>query len=133
MTALQTPADDAPAAEWGRLAVSIPGWRWMAGMRVLHIEGGDVGPVRGTYLSPWSLGQDGDLLIQWDDYAPRGLGCSWATPQVFRPHPWVFDYVIPDPDHPATAGCLWVLAGRPTVTRSIAAAAALGRWPGGDS
>ena len=32
MTALELPAPDAPAEEWGRLAVSIPGWRWPAGM-----------------------------------------------------------------------------------------------------
>ena len=32
MTALQTPAPDAPAEEWGALAVSLPGWRWMPGM-----------------------------------------------------------------------------------------------------
>jgi hypothetical protein len=27
MTAFDLPAADAPASEWGRLAVSIPGWR----------------------------------------------------------------------------------------------------------
>ena len=32
MTALELPAPDAPAEEWGRLAVSLPGWRWMPGM-----------------------------------------------------------------------------------------------------
>jgi hypothetical protein len=63
--------------------------------------------------------------------------------------------LTPDPDDPATAGCLWEMAGRPTVSRigyriavgapphwvevpwhqlgraCIAYAAALGRWPGG--
>jgi len=37
--------------------VSCKGWRWMPGMRVLHIEGGEAGSVRGTYLSAGA--QDG--------------------------------------------------------------------------
>ena len=160
------------AEEWGRLAVSLPGWRWMPGMRVMHIEDGEADSVRGTYL--YSGMQDGDLCIQWDDHAPRGLECSWANPQNFRPHPWVFDYAVPDPDDPATAGCLLALLG-PNLTAydfgsyadepgengmrfrvvlygdnkgkpmswppvdcatlgraCIAAAEALGRWPGGE-
>jgi hypothetical protein len=149
------------AEEWGRLAVSLPGWRWMPGMRVMHIEDGEADPVRGTYLSPGLL--DGDLCIQWDDHAPRGLDCSWASPQNFRPHPWVYNYAVPDPDDPATAGCLLAMLGPGawdnvapgsavaadgegwwawvdgqwsegmTLGRAcIAAAEALGRWPGGD-
>lgn len=34
MTAYTLPAPDAPAEEWGRLAVSIPGWLWMPGMSI---------------------------------------------------------------------------------------------------
>ena len=96
------------AEEWGRLAVSLPGWRWMAGMQTL----------------------------------------SLPTPG------------LPDPDDPATAGCLLALlgvqavdvvcpaanGGRWAVSVSgphhigigstlgracIAAAEALGRWPNG--
>jgi len=134
MTALQTPAPDAPAEEWvgslcsfparrwGRLAVSIPGWRWMPGM----ID---------TYPSF-------RLVV---DYDPELDDLSDS---------------VPDPDDPATAGCLLALLGPcevghddtdpecgpwsveipgvfrmgPTLGRAcIAAAAALGRWPGGDS
>ena len=150
----------ADAEEWGRMAITLPGWRWMPGMRVMHIEDGEADPVRGTYLSPGLL--DGDLCIQWDDHAPRGLECSWASPQNFRPHPWVYNYAVPDPDDPATAGCLLALLGAHAVDvvcpaanggrwavsvsgphhigigstlgrACIAAAEALGRWPGGDA
>lgn len=90
-------------------------FRWMPGMRVLHIEGGEAGSVRGTYLSVGA--QEGDLRIQWDDYAPRGLSSDWSNPQNFRPHPWVFDYALPDLSDPGTMGCLLALVreawGRP--------------------
>ena len=32
MSIYKIPAPDAPGEEWGRLAVSLPGWRWMPGM-----------------------------------------------------------------------------------------------------
>ena len=87
--------------------VACTHWRWMPGMRVLHIEGGEAGSVRGTYLSAGA--QDGDLRIHWDDYAPRGLSSDWSNPQNFRPHPWVFDYALPDLTDPGTLGCLLAL------------------------
>ena len=95
------------AEEWGRIAVSLPGWRWMPGMQTLSL-----------------------------------------------PNP-----ELPDPDDPATEGCLTRLLGPPRAARlalhssgghdtahrlhiafmlgknigraCIAAAEALGRWPGG--
>ena len=117
MTALQTPAPDAPAEEWGRLAVSLPGWRWTPGMQIAH---------------------------NLDRYTGGGM---------YPKH-----YAVPDPDDPATEGCLlrllgpgwcwrndcgddeWYLEGgtnasiwQETLGRAcIAAAAALGRWPGGE-
>ena len=84
--------------------VACKHFQWMPGMRVLHIEGGEAGSVRGTYLSAGA--QDGDLRIQWDDYAPRGLSSDWSNPQNFRPHPWVFDYALPDLSDPGTLGHL---------------------------
>ena len=121
MSAIKTPAADAPASEWGRLAVLIPDWRWMRGMRAM----------------------------EWDGH-PAGVGA-------------IADEAWPDPDDPATAGCLLALlgpyvshmecrvrpsgevvwrqradAGRLVVTGwlplgrvCIAYAAAIGRWPGG--
>ena len=87
MTALKTPSPEASAEEWGRFAVSIPGWR----------------------------DPDGDR------------------------------FHLPDPDDWSWEGWLWRLAGfEPGATRPvpltgltlgracIAAAAALGRWPGGE-
>jgi hypothetical protein len=114
--ALNLPAPDATAEDWGRLAASIPGWVVMPGM--LDTEGD-----RYVYL-----GVDGGKD-------------AW-----------------PDPDDPATEGCMvrllgpvheavwytgdcdrWVVAvgeERRLYTSlgraCIAAAAAIGRWPGGE-
>ena len=112
------------AKEWGRLAVSLPGWRWMPGM------------LEGRTGERYEDG-DGQWIIN-----------KW-----------------PDPDDPATAGCLLALLGPrahmhspscdweetdywefvirlsdngerrvygDTLGRAcIAGAEALGRWPGG--
>ena len=106
------------------MAVSLPGWRWMPGMR-------NVVPPR----------RDGP------GFASRILDAELTGPPPLTG--------LPDPDDPATAGCLLALLGSfavyddgPTtwvcehhgarsVQRNvgracIAAAEALGRWPGGD-
>jgi len=115
------------AEEWGRVAVSLPGWRWMPGMQ--------------------RIGRD--LRTTDSDFFLSGHEAS------------VMDGCIPDPDDPATAGCLFVLLGPGAMVRHdqhrgshpddytavtatgprgdsssagracIAAAEALGRWPGG--
>jgi len=101
MSIYTLPALDAPAEDWGRVAVALPGWRWMEGM-LAH-----------GHMGAWRTGAAGALAGSW-----------------------------PDPDDPATEGCLLALLGRPhhgllqprgtTLGRAcIAAAAALGRWPGG--
>ena len=117
------------AEEWGRIAVSLPGWRWMPGMLACHgswsarvVERKRTGGAR--------LSGGGDV----------GHGC------------W------PDPDDSATAGCLLALlsdtfaplatgfgdgfvvclivdgttiegTGSTLGRACIAAAEALGRWP----
>ena len=119
------PALNAPAEEWGRLAVSLPGrpacWDDLEG-----VDGHD---------APGAVCADG----------------TWWSPDSA-------DGMFLDVDHPATAGCLlallgvgyavatskdeWVSIGSwptlvgegPSVGRAcIAAAEALGRWPGGES
>ena len=116
------------ADEWGRLAVSLPGWRWMPGMFV---------PCPG-------YGRLDD-----DDVSDDPL---FGLPLRDTDECW------PDPDDPATEGCLvrllgpvheavwytgdcdrWVVAvgdKRRLYTSlgraCIAAAEALGRWPGGE-
>jgi len=135
MSALQLPAPDAPAEDWGRVAVSLPGWRWMPGMLARNFDG----PVRVESVT--------------DDQPGVLHRCRWTG------------NMVPDPDDPATAGCLEDLSGPHTMTQPahwagdgwyrcsilsadgttlswgegstkgrarIAAAAALGRWPGGE-
>ena len=121
------PALNAPAEEWGRLAVSLPGrpacWDDLEG-----VDGHD---------APGAVCADG----------------TWWSPDSA-------DGMFLDVDHPATAGCLLALLGPPRAARQslkrvghfdaarrlqvaimlgstlgracIAAAAALGRWPGGE-
>jgi hypothetical protein len=129
------------AEEWGRVAVSLLGWRWMPGMLT------NVGRLCQKTRTPLSRGNVA-LYLPGGGSPGRGL--------------W------PCPDDPATAGCLLALLGptpsegymahvlppSSTVTKwrvhmntahtgplsaygstlgraCIAAAEALGRWPGG--
>ena len=125
--------------EWSRVAVGLPGWRWMPGMRVRN------GDVRqwGTLAA---VHPDGHVDY-WDPEFEELLTGK---------HPSWLDI---DPDDPATAGCLLAVLGkdarwlraqagdgghveyrhyhlatwRPNLGRAcIAAAEAIGRWPGGD-
>ena len=122
------------AEEWGRIAVSLPGWRWMPGM--LDTEGDRWGGV--------TL-HDGAREVLRAVTAPKHYAYEWRDR-------------LPDPDDPATEGCLirllgpvheavwytgdcdrWVVAvgeERRLYTSlgraCIAAAEAIGRWPGGE-
>lgn len=138
MTVYPLPAPDAPAEEWGRLAVSLPGWRWMMQMS----------DISGLIALEW-VDEKRTKLRCWDIHDPSCHG-------EYRAY-----YLTPDPDDPATAGCLLALLGdrallldlptaktgpglwRAFVSRRspcfterlpfgracVAAAAALGRWP----
>lgn len=132
------------AEEWCRLAVSLPGWRWMPGMLVVDTASNP------AYRFTGRAWDDGGVVS--DDGDGLNLECICRVE-------W------PDPDDPATAGALLALLGPGVVTASstdgsrvgvegrsfgagvsgrvfgtledtigracIAAAEALGRWPGG--
>ena len=119
MSAFELPAADAPTAEWGRLAVSIPGWR-------------------GPDLPP-----DCDLPALWDAANARPV----PDPDHWAWEGWLLR-LIGNPekaDKLADELCLRrdecaadavidaVMSGVPgRISRAcIAAAAAIGRWPGG--
>ena len=126
MTALKTPDDDAPAAAWGLLAVSIPDWRWMpveshsTQMKDLWLA---VGSPIGDSPSPRHA-IDPDHWA-WEGWLVRMLGPSTAMTH--------------HPDGTWWVGC--ITAGGDTIEGTgltlgracIAAAAANGRWLGGDS
>ena len=133
------------AEEWGRVAVALPGWRWMPGM---------------VFGSLYAHGMNARVQahdITTDTDAPD---VYWFLPESPPSDAW------PDPDDPATAGCLLALLGPeaahmttavfirhnaveidllvgPTVVHRssgphrnlgrtcIATAEAIGRWPGG--
>ena len=146
------------AEDWGRLAVSLPGWRWMPGMLVM-----------------WSLDEDPVMplrLVEDDSdehpYTPNPVWSGVRSDREHNAHEIDIEWCWPDPDDPATAGCLLALLRPPpedgnvtqvlppmsacpwwsiymdtqwgracaqgsTLGRAcIAAAAALGRWPGGE-
>lgn len=130
------------AEEWGRVAVALPGWRWLPGM--LDTEGDRWGGV--------TL-HDGAREVLRAVTAPKQYAYEWSGRAI-------------DPDDPATAGTLLALLGPeaahmttavfirhnaveidllvgPTVVHRssgphrnlgrtcIATAEAIGRWPGG--
>ncbi len=130
MTALKTPAPDAPGEEWGALAAPTPGWRepavdWPDMMPRINVpstyqEGRD-GPI-GHIPSPHNV-PDPDhwawwgwfiTLLgpgEWDNVAP---GCAIAP----RGEGW-WAWMNGDWSEGMTLG------------RACIAAAANGRWPGG--
>ena len=116
MTAFELPADNAPASEWGALAVSIPGWRnprlpWMPYL---------LSPA-GTSNVP-----DPDHWA-WEGWLLRLIGNpekadKLADSMHLRRDQCAADAVIDA-----------VMSGVPgRIGRAcIGAAAAIGRWPGG--
>jgi len=131
MTALQTPAPDAPASEWGALAVSIPGWPtkyrqpsgqlvddhgidWIYSDSIDWFNGGSGYPVP----NPDHDGTAGCLLALLGPYVSH-MECR-VRPSgevVWRQR--------------ADAGRLVVTGWLPLGRAAIAYAAAIGRWPGG--
>jgi hypothetical protein len=80
------------AEDWGRVAVSLPGWRWMPGMLARNFDG----PVRVESVT--------------DDQPGVLHRCRWTGDMT---HADIRSMPLPDPDDPATEGCLLKLAGAP--------------------
>ena len=131
MTALQKPAPDAPAEEWGRFATQIPDWRWMAGALG---RGGSLGQM----LVRLRRGDEGlvasDVWPDPDD--PATAGCLLALLGNLEKADELADSLHLRRDECAADAVIdAVMSGAPgRISRAcIAAADALGRWPGGDS
>jgi len=146
--------------DWGRLAVSLPGWRWLPGMveidGALRVVASEVAAATGLYrgkVAPPDSGSADGWLRAWSvNFDPMVDDALYGR--------------LPDPDDPATEGCLLRLIGPRVLVRIlpresvpvvevvipsgmmkdgrphrvsgahlgrtlIAAAAALGEWPGG--
>lgn len=102
------PGPDATAEEWGRLAVSLPGWWWMPGIRMLPIPEPGLPDADSFASAGCLLALLGSSVVAFDD--------DDADPAC---GPWS----VAVPGHT----CTGLSMGR----ACIAAAAALGRWPGG--
>jgi hypothetical protein len=163
MSIYTIPAPDAPAEEWGRVAVALPGWRWMPGMRVLRTTHPVVQARGGPVVVPVRLidsitnaEEIGGTTLLHGNLLDSGHAVADGYHRAAD--------MLPDLDDPATEGCLLRLLGdrallldlptaktapglwRAFVSRQspcfterlplgracIAAAAALGRWPGGE-
>lgn len=149
------------AEEWGRIAVSLPGWEWMPGMR------SEINTDTRRAAYRWLAGPSDDRHYGHVVIVEDKHGHACRTLATLQPGP----NDLPDVDDAATAGCLLALLGdsltrvfwhginvtvlvnimppegervfilkhgergfnQPTLGRAcIAAAEALGRWPGGD-
>ena len=115
--------------EWGRAAVALPGWRWMPGMLGQNDVGGTDRIMDHTEASQPNL----DLLPDPDD--PATAGCLLALLGDLDEADALADSMFMKRDDcPADLVCNAVMTGKSSmIARAcIAAAEALGRWPGGD-
>ena len=110
MSALKTPADDAPAAAWGALAVRIPGWQCRPD------------------LIGWAAYRVDPDHWAWTGWLLRLLGNERWRLHLDDVGEWSF-WVNGPPETHGTGHLIHV--GESLGRACIATAAALGRWPGG--
>jgi hypothetical protein len=123
------------AEEWGEVAVSLPGWRWMPGMQTLPLPtpglpdtddpataGCFLALLEGALRHPFTVDQYyGPVSVNGD-----GLSVAWGD-GLWSVHLWGYP-------RGATSGSRHgrLIASSTSLGRAcIAAAEALGRWPGG--
>jgi len=131
MTAYTLPASDAPAEDWGRVAVSLPGWRWMPGtLNVVppRYDGG-TGFWARTERDGWTPSLTG--YPDPDDPATEGCIMRLLTRTCWIHRAAVLplgaQVTVETPDGRTVTG-----RGSTLGRACIAAAAAIGRWPGGE-
>lgn len=141
--------------EWGRAAVGLTGWRWTPGMLTHHrervltrVHGGRllVQPDDVEHECGRVLATDGPMIVRADDGGPRrpdpddpaAAGCLEALlgDEAWRVRfigatagAWCWE-VVDTPDAEPGSGRLFGPGEKGRAC--IAAAEALGRWPGGE-
>ena len=137
MSMLPLPAPDAPAEEWGALAASIPGApaAWHRTEEFILVTGdGQHIALDGTWWSPIA-NRAGLLSLDVDHPATAGcllalLGVEAWRIQYTHGYNGVF-YTPSEPSRDRWSEPTWIQVA--TLGRAcIAAAAAIGRWPGGE-
>lgn len=126
MSTFKIPADDAPAAEWGAFAKRIPGWRNPETLRVG--PQGQQMPWTPFLLEPRGVARvpDPDHWV-WEGWLLRMLGGNTQVQVKYwlRRKSWEVCANAPDSGAPRWGD------GSTLGRAAIAAAAAIGRWPGG--
>jgi len=159
MTAIDLPAPDAPAEEWGRLAVSIPGWRWpistdsapepdMPGffrigiskpLSVFRLPWRSTPYAQSRHHESQHYGK-GECVPDPDHWAWWGWMLRLLGPERIAVSMWV-DHITVGQSHLVMDESAvelveaWLVDGhgpRALGRACIAAAAALGKWPGGE-
>lgn len=122
------------AEDWGRIAVSLPGWRWMQGMAMrahnvprgfserVHVNMAHNAPASWEWPNPDDPATAGCLLAL--------LGRPLCAAEPRGPAWWITLHVMEHPD--ADDDGMLMLRGNTLGRACIAAAEALGRWPGGE-
>jgi len=102
--------EERTAEEWGRVAVSLPGWRWMPGMGLLPLP---------SEVERRNRDNEAVGYFRYGGHTKDGPTVTHVRPSRIRRHvnltkghyhP-VRAFFVPDPDDPATAGCLFALLG----------------------